>query len=208
MIVCAGKSESFYFAKSIGVGLIESAIGLTKICMRECVDSIIFIGSAGAYNKSIDIGSLYLSDDATQVEVAFLETKAYTPLDNHIRSGVLTSDYLVSCETLNSGLFQKTIVNSSNYITTDDTIAKQFTNAGIFLENMEFFAVMRVAQHFEIPCVGVFCISNHCHTNAHNEFMANKQIVADTLNKNLSLIQYLSSTISNKINLKSMQESV
>ncbi len=41
MVVCAGNGEDFTFAKSIGVGLCESAMGLTQICLRECVDSIL-----------------------------------------------------------------------------------------------------------------------------------------------------------------------
>ena len=60
MVVCAGNGEDFTFAKSIGVGLCESAMGLTQICLRECVDSIIFVGSAGAYSKDICIGDIYI----------------------------------------------------------------------------------------------------------------------------------------------------
>ena len=88
MIVCAGNGEYFSFAKSIGIGLCESAIGLTQVCLRESVDSIIFVGSAGAYSKDICIGDICLADNATQIELGFLEDKAYTPLDNHIQSGV------------------------------------------------------------------------------------------------------------------------
>ena len=58
MIVCAGNGEYFAFAKSIGIGLCESTIGLMQICMRECIDSIVFVGSAGAYSKDINIGDV------------------------------------------------------------------------------------------------------------------------------------------------------
>ena len=33
MIICAGRNETFPFAQTIGVGLIESAINLTRICL-------------------------------------------------------------------------------------------------------------------------------------------------------------------------------
>ena len=33
MIICAGRNETFHFAHPIGVGLIESAINLTRMCL-------------------------------------------------------------------------------------------------------------------------------------------------------------------------------
>lgn len=202
MIVCAGSGEYFSFAKSIGVGLCESAIGLTQICLREYVDSIVFVGSAGAYSKDILIGDIYLSNSATQIELAFLEDKAYTPLDNHIQSEVLQNVSYETFQTLNLNTYKKAIVNSSNYITTDEDMASRFVNAGICLENMEFFAVMRVAQHFQIPCMGVFCVSNHCHKNAHNEFLSHHQRIKETLNAQSSWIQTLSYALAQKENTK------
>ena len=70
MIVCAGKSETFSFASSIGVGLIESAMNLTRICMFDKPDYIIFIGSAGSYGnyKLFDIVE---SSNASNIELSF-----------------------------------------------------------------------------------------------------------------------------------------
>ncbi|CUU40959.1 MULTISPECIES: purine-nucleoside phosphorylase [Helicobacter] len=198
MIVCAGNGEYFSFAKSIGIGLCESAIGLTQVCLRESVDSIIFVGSAGAYSKDICIGDICLADNATQIELGFLEDKAYTPLDNHIQSGVLNEKY-VSYETYkNLATYKKVIVNSSNYITTDEAMALRFANANIALENMEFFAVMRVAQYFHLPCAGVFCVSNHCHKNAHNEFLSNHQMVKEKIMAESHFIQQLSYALAHR----------
>ena len=196
MIVCAGNGEYFAFAKSIGIGLCESTIGLMQICMRECIDSIVFVGSAGAYSKDINIGDVCIADSATEIEIAFLDEKAYTPLDNHIESNTLGENDYVSRETLNR--YKKVIVNSSNYITTDGHIALAFANAGIALENMEFFAVMRVAQYFEIPCVGVFAVSNYCHQNAHKEFMQNHNTIKQKLLEHSSFIENLSLALGNK----------
>lgn len=148
MIVCAGNGEDFSFAKSLGVGLVESAIGLMQICQKESVDSLVFIGSAGAYSKEVKLFDLYIADSATQIELSFLQDKAYTPLDNHIQSGILQEN--VSYETFAN----KAIINSSNYITTDENLALRFAKAGILLENMEFFSIMKVAQYFNIPCLG------------------------------------------------------
>lgn len=186
MIVCAGNGEDFSFAKSLGVGLVDSAIGLMQICQRESVDSLVFIGSAGAYSKEVKLFDLYIADSATQIELSFLQDKAYTPLDNHIQSGILQEN--VSYETFAN----KAIVNSSNYITTDENLALRFAKAGILLENMEFFSIMKVAQYFNIPCLGVFCVSNYTHQNAHNKFMANHHKVKEILSHHSELIQQIS----------------
>ena len=65
------------------------------------------------------------------------------------------------------------VVNSSNYITTDEGVAGQMVRAGILLENMEFFAVMKVAQTFGVPVMGIFCVTNYCDENAHKDFLEN-----------------------------------
>ena len=189
MIVCAGNGEDFSFAKSLGVGLVDSAIGLMQICQRESVDSLVFIGSAGAYSKEVKLFDLYIADSATQIELSFLQDKAYTPLDNHIQSGILQAN--VSYETFAN----KAIVNSSNYITTDENLALRFAKAGILLENMEFFSIMKVAQYFNIPCLGVFCVSNYTHQNAHSEFMANHHKVKEILFHHSELIQQISTNL-------------
>ena len=52
MIICAGwKTENFPFAKAIGIGLIESAINLTRICLEFQPKELIFIGTCGLYER-------------------------------------------------------------------------------------------------------------------------------------------------------------
>jgi len=43
----------------------------------------------------------------------------------------------------------------------------------IGIENMEFFAVLKVAKHFNIPAGGAFIVTNYCNANAHKDFMDN-----------------------------------
>ena len=54
MIVCAGDIEQFSFAVPIGVGLVNSAINLTRLCIMNPPEFLLFVGSAGSYgNKNI-----------------------------------------------------------------------------------------------------------------------------------------------------------
>ncbi|MGX3010327.1 phosphorylase family protein [Helicobacter sp. 23-1044] len=181
MFICA-RGENFNFAKDIGVGLVESAIELTAIILRENPQYLVFIGSAGAYSKDIKLLDIFVSNSATQIESSFSKGESYTPLDNKIE--------IVSYETLGESNGKnlganfganlaaildsrpRAIVNSSNYICTDEILAHKMTNAGILLENMEFFSVLKVADYFKIPALGIFCITNHCDKDAHKNFIA------------------------------------
>ncbi len=169
MIVCAGNNETFSFATPIGVGLVQSAINLTRLLLIQPPEFLLFIGSAGSYGK-FKIFDIIESKAASQIELSYLQKKSYTPLQDNL----IVSDERVSRETLFSRWSNSPIiVNSSNYITTDIELAKKFNKLGIGLENMEFYSVMQTAQAFNIPCGGIFIVTNMCDKNAHNDFIEN-----------------------------------
>jgi len=159
MFICAGERETFDFAKPMGIGLIDMSINLTKLCMGKNPPAFIFfVGTAGSYgeHKLFDIVE---SKTASNIENSFFNAKAYTPIDNVISTAENVS--------------RETFVNSSNYITTDSTLAKHYITNNIGLENMEFFAVLKVAKHFNIPAGGAFIVTNYCNAQAHQNFLDN-----------------------------------
>lgn len=156
MIICAGNIESFDFAIPIGIGLVDSAINLTKIVLDKKPESLTFIGSAGSYGKYKPF-DIVESATAVNIENSFLTGGSYTPIKSD-----------VSRETID-------IVNSSNYITTDEKLSKRYREMNIELENMEFFSVLRVAQEFKIPVSGIFVVTNYCNESAHKEFIKNHE---------------------------------
>ncbi|MDA3946615.1 MAG: purine-nucleoside phosphorylase [Helicobacteraceae bacterium] len=160
MIICAGNNETFEFALPMGVGMIETAMNLTRLCLFDKPEFLLFVGTAGSYGKH-NIFDIVESKTASNIELAFLDKKAYTPLDN-----------VVSTQTDGS---KDILVNSSNYISTDAELVKKFLNFGVEIENMEFFSVLRIAQEFDIPAGGVFCVTNYCNENAHEDFLKNHE---------------------------------
>lgn len=159
MIICAGRSETFSFAKPMGVGLIEMSINLTRRCLFDKPDFLLFVGSAGSYGEH-NIFDIVESKRAANIELSFLENNSYTPLDN-----VLESE--------NKFVKNDTIVNSSNYISSNFSLSKKFNAYGIGVENMEFFAVLQVAKEFEIPVGGIFVVTNYTNETAHEDFLKN-----------------------------------
>ena len=166
MILCAGKTEVFDFALPIGIGMMNAAINLTKICLEKKPDYILFVGTAGSYGEK-KIFDIIETKTAANVENSFFSGDSYSPIDN-----IVTSLKDVSRET---------IVNSSNYITTNKEIGSHYTAQHIHLENMEFFAIMKVAQYFAISAGGIFVVTNYCDKNAHEDFLKNQKEAMEKL---------------------------
>ena len=166
MIICAGKTEQFDFAVPVGIGMVEVAMNLTRICMAEKPKFLLFVGTAGSYGEK-KVFDIVESKTAANIENSFFTGGSYTPIDNVVST---TDD--VSRETL---------VNSSNYITTNKSIGKHYLAQNIHLENMEYFAVLKVAQSFGISAGGVFIVTNYCDENAHEDFLKNQKEAMDKL---------------------------
>lgn len=174
MVICAGESESFEFALPMGIGMIDTAINLTKQCIKNPPKFILFIGSAGTYGNH-QIFDIVESKTASNIENSFFNAKAYTPIDNVISTSVDFS--------YNLNISHEIIVNSSNYITTDESLSKQYLSKNIGLENMEFYTILKVAKAFNIPAGGVFIVTNRCNNNAHTDFIKNHKKAIKRLSK-------------------------
>ncbi len=159
MFVCAGESEQFDFAVPVGIGLMDTAIALTKLCIAQKPEYLHFVGSAGSYGR-YQIFDIVEAKRAANIENSFLNGYAYSPIAHS-----------VSHETMDRGV----IVNSSNYITTDSRLGSAYEARDIYLENMEFYAVMKVAKAFDIPAMGTFVITNFCNEKAHEDFLKHHQ---------------------------------
>jgi len=157
--ICAGEIEQFEFAQPVGIGMVDTAVNLTKICLDNAPEEIIFVGTAGSYG-SVGLFEIVESYHAVTIENSFFTAGAYSPI--------------VSRETSlyrNKKREEELIVNSSNYITTDEKIAQHYLKNKIEIENMEFFSVMRTAKLLGIPAKGVFIVTNYCNTRAHQDFL-------------------------------------
>ena len=171
MIVCAGGIENFGFAKPVGIGLVDVAINLTKICLFDKPDYILFVGTAGSYGE-FDIYDIVNSSTATNIELGYFENRCYTHINNTIKA-------------TNNKITSETIVNSSNYITIDDKFSQDCIKHGIGIENMEFYSVVKTANFFDIPVGGVFIVTNYTNKNAKNDFQANHKQAMLTISKYL-----------------------
>jgi nucleoside phosphorylase len=183
MILCAGNNEHFDFAQPIGVGLIQSAIQLTRYILEQKPSFVFFVGTAGSYGRYKPF-DLVLSHSAANVELSLLQNQSYTPIQNTVHA---KHHYNVSRGTN----YPFETVNSSNYITMDFQLSHYFNEKNIALENMEFFSVIQVANTFDLPCLGLFVVTNYCNENAHRDFVSNhakaKALISLHVEKNMRI---------------------
>lgn len=173
MILSAGKIELIKHSTSIGIGLIQSAMNLTKICIEQKPKFLLFLATAGSYgNKKIH--EIYKSNMAKNIELSYLKNQSYSPISLFIDSIFPDVPY---------GTFENCIVNSSNFITNSYKSSKLFLHHDCDIENMEFFSVLQVANAFNIPAFGIFYITNYCNENARNSFVCNHEIAKLKLNE-------------------------
>ena len=158
MVICAGEIEQFDFAIPVGISMTDVAINLTRLCLSQKPKFLLFVGTAGSYGEK-KIFDIIESKTASNIENSFFTGGSYTPIDNMVSTAEDVS--------------RETIVNSSNYITTDKNIGKAYLSKNIHVENMEYYAVLKVAKSFDIPAAGVFIVTNYCDENAHKDFMKN-----------------------------------
>ena len=141
--------------------------------LYQMPEKIVFVGSAGLY-KDGEILQIYESSVGANIEISSVENRSYSPIECEISS-------IVSRGTIKT--------NSSNFITIDKNLAHKIFEKGYFLENMEFFSVLRVAQIFKIPAYGIFVATNFCNKNAHTDFIKNhaeaKKILTKYIKENM-----------------------
>jgi nucleoside phosphorylase len=179
MIVCAGDKEQFDFATPIGIGMVHSAVNLTRHCLLNPPEFLLFVGTAGSYGNK-KIFDIIESRTAANIENSFFTYGSYTPIDNVISTAEPSRLHFLPTVTVpdpqtrsSSHVSRETIVNSSNYITVSREVSRHYLKNNIELENMEFYAVLKVAEELGIPAGGIFIVTNYCDKDAHQTFLDN-----------------------------------
>ena len=136
MIICAGESEQFDFALPVGISMTDVAINLTRLCLSQKPKFILFVGTAGSYGEK-KVFDIIESKTASNIENSFLTGGSYTPIDNMVSTAEDVS--------------RETIVNTSNYITTDKSVGQAYLSKNIHLDFMDNHkeAMLRITEYIK-----------------------------------------------------------
>jgi nucleoside phosphorylase len=165
-----GKKEIFEIIESKTATQIEHAFLMGNAYTP--IDNMLSTAYGGVKDTSPSVPSLRSQSSLASRDSSHVSRETRQTDDNSLSSVGLKPESL--CDSV--APTQADIwVNSSNYITTNEKIAARYLSKGIDLENMEFYAVLKVAKKFGIPAAGAFVVTNYCHADAHREFIQNHQ---------------------------------
>jgi nucleoside phosphorylase len=81
MLISSGNKEILQGVHPMGIGLIETSINLSRVCLFNKPDFLLFFGSAGSYGEH-KVFDIIESSSSSNVELSFLQDNSYTPIDN------------------------------------------------------------------------------------------------------------------------------
>ena len=136
-----------------GIGMVNTAISLTKELLQNEYDLVINMGVAGSFSENISLGEVVEVIDDRFSEIGFEDGnrfKEFTALDicNSYRVEGKTKLKKVKAITVN------TVHGNENSI---EEIVKRLNPD---IESMEGAAVFQVCENFGVPCVQIRSISN------------------------------------------------
>lgn len=136
-----------------GIGILETALKLTKKLTSNNYDLVINTGIAGSFNKDIKIG------DVVEVTQDILSEIGYEENENffEFKSFTVPNKFTVDSKTDLLKVKSITVNTVSGNLASINKIKKRLNPD---IETMEGAAIFRVCNDFDIPCIQIRSISN------------------------------------------------
>ena len=156
---------------ALGIGFLEASLKLERYFLDEKPEKVIFLGTAGAYDKNIELNQIIEIAEVKLLNSSSLFDEAYIP-----------QDY----KTYKSAPKEKNICFSSLEITKSEKLSEKIlsleSHTNVF-ENMELYGIAKVCQENNIPWQAFLAITNHTHEKGHEEWKANHLSLSEKLCK-------------------------
>lgn len=167
MLILAAASEELGDLPGmvVGVGAVIAAARASAIIAELKPDSILLIGTAGAYPGGPPIGSVISSRTTGLRSGVTAMGLGYTPRPPAPIEGSPAMMAKLTIEHHN--------VLTVPAVTTDETLAKRLAD-GYTVEHLEAFGVAAAAREVGIPFLAVLGIANIVGPDAHIEWLANR----------------------------------
>lgn len=169
-----GHTEATLALSSIGVGLVEAALGAGQILETLRPRTVILVGTAGVYPSSADrfpVGTAAVADEIALVSEILPGDDTYLP--ESMPCSELASAALAKEIRKASGLPSARVANPLAISKSRRAAACVPRRSGCDLENLEAFALARAAAATKIPFAVVLGVANQVGPTAHREWKKN-----------------------------------
>jgi nucleoside phosphorylase len=158
---------------SLGVGLVEASIAMTRCIIREEPSAALLLGTCGAFGTALPLGSVVAGARATLVDASIIDGTAALPAPMPADA---TFDPGLHDALVLAGARSVQIANTVG-ITTDDALAARLARGGagsvaVDVEHLEAFAFARACAVARIPCAAALGVANVVGSNGRAEWLA------------------------------------
>lgn len=166
---------------TVGVGLVEAAIGASRLLASHRPDAVVLLGTAGVYPghaNALPLGSAVIASSAVLLPHFGHEHDAFLPalMPSRVRCAPALCRALARATAL-----PVADVACPLAITRSATAARAAARgSGCALENLETFAVARAASSARIPFAAVLGIANRVGPAGHREWQRHAAAAAAT----------------------------
>jgi nucleoside phosphorylase len=162
--------------ETIGVGLVEAALGMTRCIARHAPSAALLLGTCGLFDATprpldLGVGSVVTGSSVHLVDAAVIAKTAALPAPMPANA---TFDASLHGALVAAGAKSVQIANTVG-ITIDDAHATLLANGGGAVEHLEAFAFARACGAADVPCASVLGIANVVGANGRTEWLANHE---------------------------------
>ena len=155
---------------TLGVGVVEAALGMTRCIARHAPDVALLLGTAGALPGSpLAIGDVVAASVVRLLDAGLLAKSAELPPP---LPGRVTLDARIHEALVAAGAKSVQIANTIG-ITTSDALAEGLAASGCQVEHLEVFAFARACAVASVPCGAALGIANTVGSKGRGEWLAN-----------------------------------
>lgn len=145
---------------TLGVGLVEASIAMTRCIIREEPSAALLLGTCGAFGTALPVGAVVTGARVTIVDASVIDGTAALPAPMPAEA---TFDQGLHDALVGAGARSVQIANTVG-ITTDDALAARLArgsaDAAVDVEHLEAFAFARACAVARIPCAAALGVAN------------------------------------------------
>jgi nucleoside phosphorylase len=154
--------------ETVGVGLVEAAIGMTRCIVRHRPDAALLIGTCGAFGDATAIGAVVTGVGVCIADASVLGGTAALPPPLPAEA---IFDTALLAVLVSAGAKSVQIANSVG-ITVDDALAASLAALGD-VEHLEAFGFARACAAADLPCAVALGVANVVGARGRSEWLAN-----------------------------------
>ncbi len=169
----ASELGNHFLIEALGIGYLDAALNLERIIKKNDLKQIIFLGTAGSFNKNhdeiVEVESTELLNIGSNLDISYPA--------KHGRYEVYKTEKKLSDLKTCHCLTTAEITKDSAFA---ELISKKYDDE-ILLENLELYGLAKVASEAGIPWNALLGVTNSIGENAHEEWKVNHERVSKNL---------------------------